>query len=228
MVKGSASAKLGKSKTPSSRAIAVAFHQAPVGDLAPELENLGLRHLRRVAPAPGDPDIDFGTDGKVLTDFSGAGSDDEANAVVLAPGGKILAAGRSDNRFAIARSNRDGNLDTTFGSGGKVLTGFGAFSFEQISALALQPDGKIVAAGESTVGGSFDFALARYHSDGSLDTSFGSGGTVVTDFSVTEVSPDPLTGIVALVLEPDGQIVVAGGSAAGGSVDFALGRYQGR
>lgn len=79
------------------------------------LLTMSLSHT--VQAAPGDPDIAFGTDGKVLTDISGAGSDDEAKAVVLEPGGKILASGRStagaSTTFALARYHSDGSLDAS-------------------------------------------------------------------------------------------------------------------
>ncbi len=173
--------------------------------------------------APGDPDLGFGTDGKVLTDFSGVGSDDDAKAIVLEPGGKILAAGRSDSSFALARYNPDGSLDTTFGSGGKVLTSFGSSSFQQISALALQSNGRILAAGSSTVSGNFDFALARYNLDGSLDGTFGNGGKVLTNFSATGNSVDAA---YALAVEPGGGVVVAGQSGETTTTHFALARYH--
>jgi len=70
-----------------------------------------------------------------------------------------------------------GDLDPTFGTGGKVTTDFGGGT-DQAFAVALQPDGKIVAAGQANN----DFALARYNPDGSLDNSFGTAGMVTTDF----------------------------------------------
>src|SRR5687768_8077944 len=70
----------------------------------------------------------------------------------------------------------DGSLDPTFGTGGKVMTDFG--STDEGLAVALQSDGKIVVVGKSYDGSNFDFALARYNSDGSLDTTFGTNGRV--------------------------------------------------
>ena len=78
-----------------------------------------------------------------------------------------------------ARYNSDGSLDTSFGIGGSVVTGL-----LRGSDVVIQPDGKIVVAGDSLgpqMNG--DFAVARFNSDGSLDTSFGIGGVVTTDFS---------------------------------------------
>ncbi len=106
-----------------------------------------------------------------------------------------------------------GDLDLTFGTGGKVTTDF-AGDGDLAFAVALQPDGKIVAAGRS----SFDFALARYNADGSLDPTFGTGGKVTTDFGFDEA--------FAVALQPDGKIVAAGYAVVGSSLDFALARYN--
>jgi len=171
--------------------------------------------------AAGDLDPSFGRGGKVLTDFASA-SDDYARAVVLQPNGRIVAAGLSNAAgrydFALARYNRDGTLDETFGSGGTVLTNFGGV--EDARAVALRPNGKIVAAGLSDAAGSSDFALARYHRDGTLDPTFGSGGMVLTDFGS---SGDQAFAVAIL---PNGGIVAAGLSNAAGSDDFALARYN--
>jgi uncharacterized delta-60 repeat protein len=206
-----------------------------------------IRSVRaeRVAPAAaGDLDTSFGSGGTVSTQFFGL--NDQANAVVLQPDGKIVAAGvtltlkgnQDSNRFAVARYNTDGSLDTTFGNGGEVTTDFLGF-YEECVAVALQPDGKIVAAGtaatRSTSAGVFppdfddseDFAVARYNTDGSLDAAFGNGGKVTTDFLGFEDLA------YAVAIQPDGDIVVAGGACrqtiSGGNVlgeDFAMARYN--
>ncbi|MFN3564715.1 MAG: WD40 repeat domain-containing protein [Burkholderiaceae bacterium] len=171
--------------------------------------------------ANGSLDASFGSGGKVTTAF-GSGTD-EAYALALAPDGKIVAAGRSHNGmnydFALARYNADGSLDTTFGSGGKVVTAIGAGT-DEAYAIALAPDGKIVVAGVSRNGTKFDFALARYNADGSLDASGGSGGKLVTAIGS---GLDLATG---LALAPDGRIVAAGRSHNGANLDFALARYN--
>lgn len=175
------------------------------------------------AAAAGDLDPAFDADGKVSTDFFGDA--DSALDMVIQPDGRIVVAGSARNSgsnvdFALARYNRDGSLDASFGSGGKVTTDF-LNIFDQANALALQPDGKIVAAG--ITGDQMtraDFALARYNSDGSLDSSFGSGGKVVTDF----VGGVDAAGGIAL--QPDGRIVAAGASFVGMIGDFALVRYN--
>jgi uncharacterized delta-60 repeat protein len=164
----------------------------------------------------GSLDTSFDSDGKVTTDFGGS---EVATAVAVQPDGRIVAAGFRDLvDFALARYNRDGGLDTTFDSDGKVTTDFGAA--EDASAVAIQPDGRIVAAGESQGGFGRDFALARYNVDGSLDTSFDSDGKVTTDFGVLDAASD-------VAIQPDGRIVAAGNSGGFGfSRDFALARYN--
>jgi uncharacterized delta-60 repeat protein len=174
----------------------------------------------------GSLDLGFGSGGIVLTDFSGSGSDDLARTIAIQTDGKIVAAGRSDagggDDFALARYNTDGSLDLGFGSGGIVLTDFsGGGSTDYTNALAIQTDGKIVAAGRSDAGGSYDFPLARYNTDGSLDLGFGSGGIVLTDFSGGGSWDEAL----AVAIQADGKIVAAGYSDCCGNDDFALARY---
>src|SRR6266508_4693902 len=106
-----------------------------------------------------------------------------AGAAALQPDGKILAAGLGSGGFALARYKADGSLDQSFGEGGVVSTSIG-YS-EVASAVSVQPDGKIVAAGavvQVADEGTTDFALARYMPNGELDPSFGDGGIVTTSF----------------------------------------------
>jgi uncharacterized delta-60 repeat protein len=195
-----------------------------------EVRQASKRILRLTAPATflvlavsaaagtaGDLDKTFGSGGKVTTRIGPAGSD--ARAVVVQPDGKIVVGGRADQTdgstgsFGLARFNRDGTLDTTFGSGGKVRTSFGQSS--RIEALALQGDHKIVAAGSDFESPGSAFALARYNSNGSLDSSFGDGGRVTTEFTGGDDGH-------AVVVQPDGKIVVAGETLG----RFALARYR--
>ncbi|MFH8627539.1 calcium-binding protein [Streptomyces vietnamensis] len=163
----------------------------------------------------GSLDTTFGTGGMVITDFGD--KFDAARAVVLQSGGRILAVGGADQgEFGLARYTSNGSPDTTFGGGdGMVTTNFSGF--DEAEGVALQPDGKIVAAG----GGGFDFALARYNPDGSLDTGFGSGGRVTTDIGNYEFD----SAFGGVVLQPDGRMVAAGSTGSGGG-DFALARYN--
>jgi len=118
-----------------------------------------------------------------------------------------------------------GDLDPSFGTGGKVITDFTDMLFrpssDQAQELALQADGKIVLAGSSYNGAGGDFALARYNPDGSLDTTFGTNGTVTTDFGA-----DYEESATTFALQADGKIVVAGSSYNGTGDDFALARYN--
>lgn len=176
----------------------------------------------------GDLDPTFGDGGLVTTDFLGPNTDFGRDVVAVQADGKTVVVGstRSLNQtdFAIARYNSDGSLDATFGIDGTVTTDFGSFQ-DQALAVAIQDDGKIVAAGYSWSGSPNhqDFAIARYNYDGSLDSSFGTGGLVTTDFNFTSELAQ------AVAIQADGQIVVAGYTNSGGYptyTDFALVRYN--
>jgi len=98
-----------------------------------------------------------------------------------------------------------GVLDPTFDGDGIVSTNFGPYAVAAINDLAVQADGKLVAAGHAETGEvyNFDFALARYNPDGSLDASFGISGTVQTDITTYDSA-------FAVALQPDGKILAAG------------------
>lgn len=98
----------------------------------------------------------------------------------------------------------EGDLDPTFGNGGKVFTDFFGNSDDYGFAVALQPDGRIVVAGQSGVYPLFHSALARYDSAGGLDATFGTGGKVI---AALDSGGD---GLSAVALQPDGKIVAAG------------------
>jgi uncharacterized delta-60 repeat protein len=149
----------------------------------------------------GSLDSTFNTTGFVLT-TTGAGC--AINSVKIQNDGFIVAAGAAvldSPQFALARYDTTGALDTTFGAGGIVLTPIGMQAV--ISEIALQADGKIVASGYTFNGGVVQFALARYNTDGSLDTGFGSGGIVTTSLS-------PHAQAQAVAIQGDGKIVVSG------------------
>ena len=181
--------------------------------------------------APGGLDPSFGTGGRVVTDFNL--STDIANAVALQADGKIIVGGFtytnndfSGEDFAIARYNPDGSLDASFGNNGRVTTDFPGLAAE-VSAIVVQPDGKILVAGAAFPLFTFlgNFELARYNPDGSLDAGFGDGGIVTTVFPHGSAAS-------ALALQPDGKIVAAGtdfvdfSSDASSDTDFALARYE--
>jgi len=168
----------------------------------------------------GSLDTTFGTNGKVTTDFGGR--DDECFTLAIDGQGRIVVAGFSADpdytfsQFALARYKSDGNLDTTFSNDGIVITNFEG-SYEAASALAIDKADKIVVAGYATS----DFALARYNSNGSFDTTFGIDGKVTTKFEGSSGAAS------ALAIDGSGKIVVAGLTTPddGFYGDFALARY---
>jgi uncharacterized delta-60 repeat protein len=174
----------------------------------------------------GTADTSFNGTGGVVTDFS-SGSD-FARAVAVQVDGKIVALGQRDmggtfNTFLeLARYNPDGSLDTSFDGSGQLLTDVHATSFTG-GGLAIQSDGKILVAGESYANGIFDtdFSLVRLNSDGSLDSSFGVGGTVATDMGA-----DRQDMASRVIVQPDGKILVAGSTDVDGTWNFALVRYN--
>lgn len=168
---------------------------------------------------PGDLDPSFGIGGTVVA--SVGPHDERGQAVVLQPDGKIVVGGMlhdgSQGFALLARFNQDGTFDTTFGNSGSVTLAHGIQA--SISALVLQPDGKIVAAGTTFTATENDILLVRYHSDGSLDPSFGVGGIVVS-------GTGPGHGAVYEMLrQPDGKILVAG-QASDTTIMFALARFE--
>jgi uncharacterized delta-60 repeat protein len=171
------------------------------------------------AQASGSLDSSFDSDGKVIT-VLGA-SNESVNSVALQSDGKIVVAGSSNNgssnEFAVARYNTDGSLDSSFDSDGKVTTTIG--SNADAYSVAIQSDGKIVVAGNTIIGGRDKIAVARYNTDGSLDSSFDSDGKVTTTIGESDYAN-------SVVVQSDGKIVVAGSSATGGDSNFALIRFN--
>jgi uncharacterized delta-60 repeat protein len=174
--------------------------------------------------ADGSLDATFGTGGIVTTSVGRTA--DYAYALGIQSDGRIVIAGNSfnldiaDNRFTLVRYNTDGSLDTTFGTGGTVITSVGS-RYGYATTLGIQSDGRIVAAGGCNNGRSIDFALARYNTDSSLDATFGTGGIVNTTLKI-----DGTDTVDTLGIQSDGRIVVAGYSYSGSNSDFALVRYN--
>jgi uncharacterized delta-60 repeat protein len=148
--------------------------------------------------ADGTLDTSFSEDGWLTTDISG---DDTGSAVTLQADGKIVVAGGVNMAdFGLVRYNSDGTLDSVFGDGGIARTDFGGFGVDRADALALQADGKLVAAGRA--GG--EFALVRYNSDGTPDAGFGSAGKVTTNLTTK------LDFAYGVAIQATGKIVAAG------------------
>ncbi|WP_228012927.1 putative Ig domain-containing protein [Nostoc edaphicum] len=154
----------------------------------------------------GSLDTSFGTAGKVTTNL---GSTDIAYSIALQDDGKILVGGVSSSNFAVVRYNSNGSLDTSFGTAGKVINNLG--SSDIAYSVALQDDGKILLAGVSNS----NFAVLRYNSNGSLDTSFGTAGKVITNLGSTDIAR-------SIALQDDSKILVAGVS----NNNFAVVRYN--
>lgn len=172
----------------------------------------------------GSLDNTFGTGGKVTTNV-GPGGIQIGYSVAIQIDGKIVASGFKNNgngnsSIFVVRYNNIGILDNTFGTGGIVITTFGADDLA--FSVALQSDGKIVVAGYGNNGGgiNYDIALLRYNNDGSLDNTFGTGGKVTTAIGSSYDKA------YSVALQSDGKIVVAGASMIGSSVDFAITRYN--
>jgi len=176
----------------------------------------------------GGLDTTFSGDGVKATNFTNGL--DEAFDVAIRADGKIVLAGGTRvfalrGSFALARYNPHGTLDDTFGGDGKVTTNFTPQN-DFAEGIAIQGDGKVVAAGGAAVftySPESMFALARYNSDGTLDSSFDSDGKVTTSFgSIEELA-------YGGAIQADGKIVAAGRA---GETDFstdtkfALARYD--
>ena len=176
----------------------------------------------------GTPDATFGNGGQVSTDF--VGFEDDAFSVLIQPDGKIVAVGSANDPatfydFAAARYLSNGTIDATFGVAGKVRTDFGDQNFDRARSAALQPDGKIVAAGFaiSHGGGVQNFAVARYTSNGVLDNTFSRDGKTQIDFG------NCCQSATKVLLQSDGKIIAVGGSNGESSEDdFLLARLSPR
>jgi uncharacterized delta-60 repeat protein len=172
----------------------------------------------------GSLDTSFDGDGIVVTDFSAwtVNDDDYCRGLAIQPDGKIIVAGRSfvsspgTYALALIRYNPDGSLDTTFDGDGKAQ--FDMNAIIEMYAFALQPDGKILVGGRalSFSTGTFTGILARFNSNGSVDTSFGSNGSTTAS----------ITSIFSIALQPDGKIVAGGTNGVDSSASFAISRLN--
>jgi uncharacterized delta-60 repeat protein len=178
----------------------------------------------------------YNTDGSLDKSFGISGqaaSTAPPSAIAVQSDGKILAAGANVSQlsltgnasgFGLARFNSNGSIDTTFATRGGVTTGFPTTTTTADFAVALQTNGDIVAAGEAGNNGTSQlvesFALARYLGTGKLDSTFGTGGLVTTNFGSNAVAF-----ITSIVLQSDGKIVVAGADGLGG---VGVARYLGQ
>ncbi len=168
-------------------------------------------------------DTTFDTDGIVTTSITSGG--DIATGVAVQADGRIVAVGNAyalsntDADFTVTRYLSNGSLDTSFGTAGIVTTSIGS-GFDEAFDVAIQGDGKIVVAGRTNSSGTYQFAVARYNVNGSLDTSFDGDGIATTSVGgIQDIG-------TSLALSADGKIVVAGWSLNGSNQDFALVRFN--
>jgi uncharacterized delta-60 repeat protein len=165
--------------------------------------------------ANGTPDGSFGAGGRTSAAFTNFLN--SPNDLALQPDGKIVVAGNAQSadgtvsEFAVARFNANGTLDSSFGAGGKVTTNFVGVMAGGVSnpadSVLIQPDGKILVGGLASACARrcpAQSALARYNPNGSLDTTFGSGGKV----AVTAIG-----GITALAEDAAGDIFALNGAS---------------
>lgn len=169
----------------------------------------------------GSLDKTFDTDGIQITDFRTY--NDVINSVAIQSDGKIVAAGSASNgqndAFAIARYNTDGSPDNTFDTDGKKMTFINSNNVYAVS-LAVQDDGKLVAAGYEQSAVKTNFAIVRYNANGSLDNSFDSNGSLIGNFKQNN------TVFTSTAVQKDGKIAAAGYTWNGANYDNIVIRYN--
>jgi uncharacterized delta-60 repeat protein len=172
--------------------------------------------------ANGTLDPSWNGTGKVIKPV-GSGND-RASAMTQQPDGKVLMAGFCDNGtnadFCAVRYLPNGTLDTTWNGTGTVITPIGSGS-DYALAMTLQPDGKVLLAGQCFNGTNYDFCAARFLPNGTLDTSWNGSGKVVTPIGSSDDSA------AAMTLQPDGKVLLAGKCYNGTNYDFCAARYDG-
>ena len=176
----------------------------------------------------GNIDPTFGTNGKVVIDLGG---DEYLEDLVLQPDGRLVGAGSTNDwsagiyRSVLFRLNADGSKDTGFGTGGVVSMDLFPSAFDSFGAVALQADGRIVAAGDTAPTDSLAYTgfLLRFDTSGAIDPSFGTSGMV----TVPQVGTNVSNSIYDIAIQPaDGKIVAAGSTGDGYSNDIMVLRYQ--
>jgi uncharacterized delta-60 repeat protein len=196
---------------PNGKIVVAGYYSGPVS-----IDSVILRYN-----TDGALDNSFSDDGRFVHAFS-ADSVDEALAMALQPDGRIVIAGciRGGGRlndYLIARIEQDGSLDQTFGQGGFTRIEFSP-SPDIALGVAIQNDGKIIAAGFANNGVNNDFGVTRVNTDGTLDTTFGKDGKQLTAFGPSTDSAN------AVAVQADGKVVVVGRTVFS-TADFGIARY---
>ncbi len=170
----------------------------------------------------GTLDTSFGLGGMAFANFPTV-SVSSINSLLVEQDGSIVVGGNDSGNiddWALLRFTSAGRPDPTFGTSGAVITSFGN-SQETADSLAEQPDGKILAVGDASLTAAGEFDIARYNANGSLDTTFGAGGTLTTNFAGDHANA------LGVAIDPNGKIVVGGSLTVNGQSGtyFALARY---
>ena len=174
------------------------------------------------ADSNGNPDPNFGNDGYTITSMD---SSVAIQSLAIQNDDKIIAIGNSfsegEVHFVLTRYNTDGNLDNTFGINGIVITpSLTGYKQDYSTSILIQNNSKIIAAGNASNSNENKFALVRYKIDGSIDSSFGNSGIVLTPFA------NPNTYLNSAALQSDGKIVAAGYVQKSTEYDFVVVRYN--
>jgi uncharacterized delta-60 repeat protein len=175
--------------------------------------------------------VRYNSNGSLDTSFNGTGiiiTPLNNSSVAIQTDGKVVVAGSGYNGsridFTIFRYNTDGSPDNSFNGTGKTVTQIGDSSYA--NELAIQTDGRIVVVGSSRNNSRDNFALVRYNTDGSLDTSLNGTGKVLTPVETSSYG----SGASSVAIQTDGKIVAAGnsgnGTLGGNGADFAVIRYN--
>jgi uncharacterized delta-60 repeat protein len=179
-------------------------------------------------------DSTFGGNGTLLTDFGNVGLFNYS--IALQSDGKMVAVGElgcapcssylpQGYKFALARFNTGGSVDTTFGTNGVVIPNLSDiapmqdFGIQELKTIVIQPDGKLIVGLDTFDGSHYHFLLTRFNANGSLDTTFGIAGEITAAFS--NYKDD----VHAVALQPDGRIIAAGSTNNGMNTGIALARY---
>ena len=154
----------------------------------------------------GSLDNTFGSNGTITTDLGG---NDIGSTIIIDSNNQILVGGTKNNNFAIARYNNNGSLDISFGINGYVVSNLGGNDYGY--SINFDNNKKIILGGTSNN----NFAIARYNEDGSLDTTFGQNGTIITDLGNYDYA-------YSIIIDNYNKILLGGTS----NYNFAIVRYN--
>ena len=169
----------------------------------------------------GSLDTNFGTGGVLIDNITAASGDETPNGMIVLSDGSFVLSGRASGSYITAKYTSAGVLDTSFGSGAGYTNVSPTVNNNTCFGLAAMPDGKLVLVGDADMSTHFEIAVALLNSDGSLDTSFGTNGFVIT-------LPTGYSNAVAraVAVQPDGKILVTGDASDGTQTDFFLMRLN--